>query len=325
MKDTFSGLFAFLFLLSLLALPIGFIKPSWILRRADASRKKALLLVSGLVVLFFILFGLTAPPTTNQKSSVSSAPTSSPELTVSPPPEVKGVTTSTLPISTATATVTPNQSLISAKVIKVIDGDTVNVEVNGKTDSVRMIGIDSPESVDPRKPVQCFAIEASNRLKGLLTGKTILLESDPTQGDKDKYNRLLRYIFLDDKTNINKLMISDGFAHEYTYNLPYKYQQEFKQAETEAREAKRGLWADGACASPTPTPTKTTINTPLPTAVQIQTQPAPANNSGGYTCNCSKTCTQISSCEEAYFQLNQCGCSARDGDKDGVPCESLCR
>ena len=69
------------------------------------------------------------------------------------------------------------------------------------------------------------------------------MESDPTQGDKDKYNRLLRYIFLEDGTNFSKLMISDGYAREYTYQVPYRYMEEFKETEKEAREAKRGLWA----------------------------------------------------------------------------------
>lgn len=134
------------------------------------------------------------------------------------------------------------------EIVKVIDGDTVQVKINGKSEVIRLIGIDTPESVDPRKPVQCFSIEATKKAKELLpTGKRVTLESDPTQGDKDKYNRLLRYIFLEDGTNFSKLMISDGYAHEYTYQVPYRYMEEFKETEKEAREAKRGLWADDAC------------------------------------------------------------------------------
>jgi len=229
--------------------------------------------------------------------------------------------------------VTPKQEL--HKVIKVIDGDTINVDLNGKTETIRMIGIDSPESVDPRKPVQCFAIEASNKAKEVLTGKNVSLEADPTQGERDKYNRLLRFVFLEDGTNFNKFMISEGYAHEYTYQSnPYTYQTEFKQAESSARENKKGLWADNACVTPTSTPTiKIVLTTaPVPTKTTQVVQPTQSSTStsgsgggGSYTCDCSKSCTAIFSCEEAYYQLNTCGCSARDGDSDGVPCESLCR
>lgn len=133
-------------------------------------------------------------------------------------------------------------------VVKVVDGDTVDVSIDGRVERMRLIGINTPETVDPRRPVQCFGIEASNKAKGLLEGQRVELESDSTQGERDKYGRLLRYIRLRDGRNFNELMISEGYAYEYTYNSPYKYQQEFKRAETSAREAKRGLWADSACA-----------------------------------------------------------------------------
>ena len=140
-------------------------------------------------------------------------------------------------------------------VTHIVDGDTIDVNINGAIERVRLIGIDTPEVVDPRKPVQCFGIEASNKAKEVLTGQSVVLENDPSQGDKDKYSRLLRYIFLKDGTNFNKLMIEQGYAHEYTYDLPYKYQQEFKQAQTYARENKLGLWQDNICqtqAAPAP-------------------------------------------------------------------------
>ena len=135
------------------------------------------------------------------------------------------------------------------KVVRVVDGDTVAVEINGNKETIRLIGIDTPETVDPRKPVECFGIEASNKAKEILTGKSVKLEADSIVGERDKYGRLLRYIFLEDGTNFNKTMISEGYAYEYTYNSPYKYQDKFKQAEKEAREAERGLWADGVCES----------------------------------------------------------------------------
>lgn len=133
------------------------------------------------------------------------------------------------------------------KVVKVVDGDTVDVDLNGKTTRLRLIGINSPETLDPRKPVECFGIEASNEAKKLLTGKFVKLESDDSQDNIDRYGRLLRYVYLEDGTSFNKEMIELGFANEYTYQTPYKYQKEFKEAEAKARTDKRGLWADNAC------------------------------------------------------------------------------
>lgn len=208
------------------------------------------------------------------------------------------------------------------KVIKVIDGDTIQVNIDGKTETIRLIGIDSPETVDPRKPVQCFGKEASNKAKEMLSRKDVILEADATQGERDKYDRLLRYIYLEDGTNINMLMIRDGYAHEYTYQSnPYKYQSEFISAEQSARDEKKGLWADNVCITPLPTSIPTTIIYVPPPVIQKTT---PLTATSGYTCNCGKACGAMSSCEEAYFQLNQCGCSVRDGDNDGVPCESIC-
>ena len=147
----------------------------------------------------------------------------------------------------ATQTFQPQKKL--NKVIKVIDGDTIVIEIENKHETVRLIGIDAPETVDPRKTIQCFGKEASNKAKEMLNNKSVFLEADSTQGERDKYQRLLRYVFLQDRTNFNKLMIEQGYAHEYTYKSnPYKYQKGFKKAEKEARENKKGLWAENACA-----------------------------------------------------------------------------
>ncbi len=133
-------------------------------------------------------------------------------------------------------------------VTRVVDGDTITGNYNGNKVTVRMIGVDTPETVDPRRAVQCFGKEASAKTTELLAGQTVILKSDPTQGDVDKYNRALRYVFLQDGTHINELLIREGYAHEYTYqSKPYHYQEEFKAAEKIAREQKRGLWADGVC------------------------------------------------------------------------------
>lgn len=181
------------------------------------------------LILFFL--GFVSGIWHNQDSSQSVQETVFTE--VSPPKE-------TYP-SVASVVVT-SQLRQPYEVMKVVDGDTIDVLLDGKVERIRLIGINTPETVDPRRPVECFGKEASEKAKSILSGKLIVLESDPTQGERDKYDRLLRYVFLEDGTNLNLSMIQEGYAYEYTYNLPYKYQTAFKQAQRKAKENKMGLW-----------------------------------------------------------------------------------
>jgi len=103
-------------------------------------------------------------------------------------------------------------------VVRVVDGDTIEVLVGEKKEKVRLIGINAGELGDTRKPFECFAREASFQMKKLVDGKTIQLESDATQGDRDVYGRLLRYVYLEDGTEINRNMIEQGFHT----NIPLK-------------------------------------------------------------------------------------------------------
>lgn len=130
----------------------------------------------------------------------------------------------------------------AADVVKVVDGDTIHVLLNNVKETVRLIGVNTPETVDPRKPVQCFGKAASDFTKLKLSDKKVFLQDDATQTNRDKYNRLLRYAFLPDGTNFNKMLIQEGYAHEYTYDVPYQFQTEFKQAQQEAKDNNRGLW-----------------------------------------------------------------------------------
>lgn len=142
----------------------------------------------------------------------------------------------------------PKSKPVYLPLVRVIDGDTIDVLEGNEVVRVRLIGVDTPEVVDPRKPVQCFGKEASTRTRALLVSGLVQLVSDDTQGTYDKYQRRLAYVFTPDGTHLNLELIRGGYAHEYTYRTPYSYQAKFKQAEREAREAKRGLWADGVCA-----------------------------------------------------------------------------
>lgn len=122
---------------------------------------------------------------------------------------------------------------------RVVDGDTVIIKNIGR---VRLLGVDTPETVHPKKAVQHFGHEASAFTKGLLDGKKVRLEYDGFQ-KKDRYGRTLAYLFLEDGTFVNAEIIKQGFGHAYT-RFPFERLEEFRQLEREAREAKRGLWAD---------------------------------------------------------------------------------
>ncbi|MEK7156549.1 MAG: thermonuclease family protein [Patescibacteria group bacterium] len=191
--------------------------------------KKVLLLFFGLLVLAFAFLGFLPPEA------------------AAPLPQSQAADVATVMNADPTPPLPPN----THSVLKVIDGDTISIIKEGRPVTLRLIGLDTPETVDPRRPVQCFGKAASDKAKGLLAGKTVLLEFDATQGMYDKYGRTLAYIFLSDGTLFNRYMIAEGYGHEYTYNLPYKYQNEFKEAERRAREEKKGLWADGTCAGDT--------------------------------------------------------------------------
>ncbi len=127
-------------------------------------------------------------------------------------------------------------------VAKVVDGDTIELQ-SGKT--VRFIGIDTPETVDPRRTVGCFGKEASNATKKLLSGKQVILQKDVSE--TDKYKRLLRYVYLplEDGQNlfVNDYLVREGYAKAYTYPPDVKFNEQFKEAERFARENKKGLWS----------------------------------------------------------------------------------
>jgi len=133
------------------------------------------------------------------------------------------------------------------KVLKVVDGDTLDIDYDGVIERVRLIGINSPESVDPRRPVECYGKEASDYAKDILEGEQVKIEFDNSQQRRDQYDRLLAYVYLDDGQMANRKMIADGYAYEYTYNTPYKYQSEFKSLQAIAKNLHRGLWAEDTC------------------------------------------------------------------------------
>ncbi len=131
-------------------------------------------------------------------------------------------------------------------VTHVNDGDTIIVrQAGGGEETVRFLGVDTPEVKDPRKPVQCFGEAASAHTKAVIAvGSGVRLAPDPEDTDRDKYGRLLRYVYLPDGTLYNAQLIKDGYGFAYTV-FPITKLDEFKALEVDARSHNRGLW--GGC------------------------------------------------------------------------------
>jgi endonuclease YncB( thermonuclease family) len=127
-------------------------------------------------------------------------------------------------------------------IAKFDDGDTIVVDMNGTNETVRFIGVDTPETHDPRKPVMCYGVEASNYTKKLIGNNRVRLQSDSLDTNRDRYNRLLRYVYLPDGTLVNAKLITEGYGLDYPY-FPFEKAQEFKDNEAQAKQAGRGLWS----------------------------------------------------------------------------------
>ncbi len=138
-------------------------------------------------------------------------------------------------------------SSVSGVVTAVVDGDTFKVEVNGQVETVRIIGIDTPETVHPEKLVECFGLEASRHAKTLLSLQTVAIRFDPVVGKEDRYGRWLVYATLPDGRDFGEVMIRDGYAYEYTYDGAYAMQATYRAAEAAAQAAAVGLWGEAAC------------------------------------------------------------------------------
>ena len=192
---------------------------------------------------------------------------------------------------------------IEAQVVEVVDGDTINVRIDGQEYAVRYIGIDAPETRHPEKGVEWMGPEATRANEDLVGGQMVYLEKDVSE--TDHYGRLLRYVYCADGTFVNEALVRRGYAQSSTYPPDVAHQDLFRRAQRGAREAERGLWG--------PRPTETTESA------------APRFDCSGNLYNCSDFSTQA----EAQMCYDHCQALGRgdvhwlDDDCDGVACESL--
>lgn len=182
------------------------------------------------------------------------------------------------------------------RVTSVVDGDTFKIKLGKKVETVRIIGIDTPETKDPRKPVQCYGQEASKKLTKLMRGKTVTLEKNPAE-ERDKYKRLLRYVSLKGK-DIGAGMIGDGYAFSYKM-FPHPRLEDYNALEKEAKEDAKGLWGSVCDYATGGTSTSS-----------VQSQPKSTASSSASSVPATTSCVikgNISSKKEKIFHVPGCG------------------
>jgi endonuclease YncB( thermonuclease family) len=199
-----------------------------------------------------------------------------------------------------------------AKVIVVIDGDTLVVLHNGAKVKVRLGNIDAPEKN------QAFGMDARQAMFGMVFKKIVHIDSIAV----DKYGRTVALVSIGN-FNVNKEMVRRGMAWEYSY---YKPGRVYMALQSEAQQARRGLWSQRNPIAPwvwrrTHPSTKSGISN---RESKRSTSHSRVNVFNDSSCGGKTHCSQMNSCAEAYFYLNQCGVKTLDKTMDGVPCKKLC-
>lgn len=214
--------------------------------------------------------------------------------------------TATLAAATETPTPEPHVAGVAtdreiATVKRAVDGDTIELSDGRK---LRYIGIDTPESVDPRKPVECIGPEATEKNKQLVEGKQVELEKDVSE--TDHFGRLLRYVYVDG-VMVNDILVREGFARASQYPPDVKYQKQFDEAQASAQHNEWGIWSE-LCANPMPTVVGIVQPVVTPTASVSST----ANNNSVAQTNTTPSgeCVikgNINSKNEYIYHLPECG------------------
>jgi len=144
--------------------------------------------------------------------------------------------------------------LDQVKLIKVVDGDTIKVDLDGQIENVRLVSVDAPESVAPGQPVGCMGKESADFLQSLLIDQsTLYLQNDETQSNRDRYGRLLRFVFLSDGKDAGLELLKTGLAEAKLYSRqPHQYWSVYQEAEAGAKSQELGIWSKESCPTPPP-------------------------------------------------------------------------
>jgi micrococcal nuclease len=280
--------------------------------------------VGALIVLGLALVGNLGKP-----SIASPAGGTSP--TATPPARVAGATPAPTPWATVKPPLKPSGKTQTAKVVRIVDGDTIVVALAGKNVKVRYIGMDTPELADSNTPVEPLGPQAAEANKRLVAGKTVVLERDTSE--TDRFGRLLRYVWLhsgDAWTLVNLELVREGFAEAVSYPPDVRYDDLFASAEGRAQQSFVGLWAPEAAATPKPTPKPTPRPTPKPTP-RPTPKPTPKPTKKPSSCHPSYSpclpivgdlnCPDVRAMGKAPVQVIGPDDYGLDRDHDGIGCE----
>jgi len=280
-----------------------------------------------LIIIFVLLGGISSAMGSNDTEKKEQASLSTTTSTT-----IKATTTTEAPKYAIKAT--------EAKVVRCVDGDTIEVEMDGKTEKVRLIGIDTPETVHPSKPVEAYGKEASDYTKSKLEGKTVFLEMDVQE--RDKYGRVLAYVWLYQPYKIdegeirakmfNAQLLLDGYAQISTYPPNVKYVDYFTECQKEARDGDKGLWGVPETTTTTEAPSTTTTKPPVTTTTmkattttQKSVAPPTGGGGGGTTVYITNTGEKyhVGTCR--YLSKSKIAISLSDAKAQGYePCK-VCR
>lgn len=124
-----------------------------------------------------------------------------------------------------------------------VDGDTIAVKMNDKIETIRLIGVDTPETHKPGSPVQCYGPAAAAYTKNIIGDSRVRLAADEQSSNRDRYNRLLRYVYLPDGRMVEAELIKNGYGFAYT-TFPFTKAKDFVAAQEAAKSTNKGLWAN---------------------------------------------------------------------------------
>lgn len=324
MRDSVSTIIVLMFLATLAGFVWSVIRPNWGVNQRifkTTERKKLIGRYLGALFVLFVAIGVIAPPQQDESTSLEVQPVAADQSEVMATTDSQESLEEVEPEPEAAP---HNPDDYWHEVVSVTDGDTLKARIDGEVVSIRVIGIDAPESTNKK---ECFGNESSAKAKEFLSNKWIKIASDYSQDNLDKYDRWLRYVFFDEGTDFGKRMIEEGYAYEYTYDERYFYQDDYKAMEDYAKDKSHGLWSKNTCngklvkaatSTPKPTPKPTPIPTPTPAPT-----PPPSNCDPNYS-PCVPNVSYDLNCPDIGFSVRVLGTDKHgfDRDGDGYGCES---